>query len=195
MSQPRIKWCLADLMKEKGCRNKDLVTMTGLHAVTISKLKHAEMPERLERSTLEKLCEALECEPGDLMWLNKRPRQSVESANFDEGLSQKKNLNHRQFELTEKPGDDLEFNQISSAASPLHSPYMLERVTTIDYCARSLIGEIEELPQKMQEKILPLLAVLHRACKEQLSMLNESKQNSFQQQFKQLNEHSLKFPS
>lgn len=188
MSQPRIKWCLADLMKEKGCRNKDLVSMTGLHAVTISKLKHAEMPERLERSTLEKLCDALECEPGDLMWLNKHPHKSVESANFNEELSQKKNLNRRQLELNEKPVEGLEFNQIYSAASPSHFPYMLERVATIDYCAGSLIEEVEELPQKMQEKISPLLAVLHRACKEQLAMLNESKQNSFQQKSKQLNE-------
>ncbi|NEP14216.1 MAG: helix-turn-helix transcriptional regulator [Symploca sp. SIO2C1] len=55
-------------MAERYLKNKDLTEATGMHPVTISKLKNSqEMPERLERSTLEKLCAALNCQPGDLM--------------------------------------------------------------------------------------------------------------------------------
>lgn len=90
MNESRIKWCLADLMKEKGCRNKDLVSMTGLHAVTISKLKHAEMPERLERNTLEKLCDALECEPWQLMWINTPPPELIEPTSSGDNSQKKK---------------------------------------------------------------------------------------------------------
>jgi putative transcriptional regulator len=63
-----IKWKLNQIMFEKGIKNRDLVEMTGLHPNTISKLKNSRlMPERLERNTLDKLCQALEIEPGDLL--------------------------------------------------------------------------------------------------------------------------------
>lgn len=63
-----IKWRLNVLMAERRLKNKDLTEVTGMHPVTISKLKNSqEVPERLERSTLEKLCAALKCQPGDLM--------------------------------------------------------------------------------------------------------------------------------
>lgn len=64
-----IKWRLNVLMAERYLKNKDLTEATGMHPVTISKLKNSqEMPDRLERSTLEKLCAALQCQPGDLMF-------------------------------------------------------------------------------------------------------------------------------
>lgn len=63
-----IKWRLNILMAERHMKNKDLIAATGMHPVTISKLKNCrEMPERLESATLEKLCAALNCQPGDLM--------------------------------------------------------------------------------------------------------------------------------
>jgi len=63
-----IKWRLNVLMAERRLKNKDLTEVTGMHPVTISKLKNSqEVPERLERATLEKLCAALKCQPGDLM--------------------------------------------------------------------------------------------------------------------------------
>ncbi|NET61652.1 MAG: helix-turn-helix transcriptional regulator [Symploca sp. SIO2E6] len=55
-------------MAERYLNNKDLMEATGMHPVAISKLKNSqEMPEKLERATLEKLCTALKCQPGDLM--------------------------------------------------------------------------------------------------------------------------------
>jgi putative transcriptional regulator len=63
-----IRWRLAVLMAELNLDNKDLVAATGLHATTISKLKTTrEMPPRLDRDTLERLCKALQCQPGDLL--------------------------------------------------------------------------------------------------------------------------------
>ena len=47
---------------------KELAAAAGLHYVTVNKLKNTwEMPPRLDRVTLQKLCEALHCQPGDLL--------------------------------------------------------------------------------------------------------------------------------
>lgn len=63
-----IQWRLAVMMAERNLNNKDLIKLTGFHAVTISKLKTTRaMPSRLEYVTLNKLCNALQCQPGDLL--------------------------------------------------------------------------------------------------------------------------------
>lgn len=63
-----IKWNLAYLMLERDIKTGDLAESTGLHPNTISKLKsHREMPKRLDRETLDLLCKALNCQPGDLL--------------------------------------------------------------------------------------------------------------------------------
>ncbi len=63
-----VKWRLANLMLEKEMKTGWLAEQTGLHPGTISKLKKCrEMPKRLDSDTLNKLCTALKCQPGDLM--------------------------------------------------------------------------------------------------------------------------------
>jgi putative transcriptional regulator len=63
-----IKWNLAYLMLDRNIKTGDLAEATGLHPNTVSKLKsHREMPKRLDRDTLDKLCKALNCVPGDLL--------------------------------------------------------------------------------------------------------------------------------
>lgn len=63
-----IKWKLNQLMFERGVKNQELCEITGLHPNTISKLKNLrEMPDRLEKNTLDLLCKALDCNPGDLL--------------------------------------------------------------------------------------------------------------------------------
>jgi putative transcriptional regulator len=63
-----IKWNLAYLMLERDIKTGELADATGLHPSTISKLKaYREMPKRLDRGTLNLLCKALKCEPGDLL--------------------------------------------------------------------------------------------------------------------------------
>jgi putative transcriptional regulator len=63
-----IKWRLAVLMEDREVGYKALAEATGLHPVTVSKLKNTRiMPRRLDSETLEKLCKALACQPGDLL--------------------------------------------------------------------------------------------------------------------------------
>jgi putative transcriptional regulator len=63
-----IKWKLNQLMFERGLKSGDLVKATGFHPNTISKLKNLrEMPDRLEKATLDGLCKALGVQPGELL--------------------------------------------------------------------------------------------------------------------------------
>lgn len=63
-----IKWRLAAIMADRELDYKQVAELAGMHPVTISKLKNTyEMPPRLDRETLEKLCRVLECQPGDLL--------------------------------------------------------------------------------------------------------------------------------
>ena len=63
-----IKWRLAAVMADREVDYKALAEMTGLHPVTVNKLKNTyEAPPRIDRDTLYKLCDALNCQPGDLM--------------------------------------------------------------------------------------------------------------------------------
>lgn len=63
-----IRWKLNQLMFDRGLKSGDLVKATGLHPNTVSKLKNLrEMPDRLEKGTLNSLCKALDIQPGELM--------------------------------------------------------------------------------------------------------------------------------
>ena len=63
-----IKWKLKAVLADRELEVADLVERTGLHRVTVSKLVNRfAMPDRLTPATLEKLCKALKCEPGDLL--------------------------------------------------------------------------------------------------------------------------------
>lgn len=61
-----IQWRLAELMTQQGLNYKMLGAATGMHPNTISKLKH-NPPARLEMVTLVRLCQALQCQPGELL--------------------------------------------------------------------------------------------------------------------------------
>lgn len=67
-SEMTIKWKLNQVMFDRGLKSSDLVKATGFHPNTISKLKNLrEMPDRLEKETLDKLCKALGVQPGELL--------------------------------------------------------------------------------------------------------------------------------
>ena len=61
-----IKWRLAAVMADREIDNQRLHELTGLHLGTISKLRNKK-PSRLDTNTLDILCKALKCEPGDLL--------------------------------------------------------------------------------------------------------------------------------
>lgn len=68
--QMTLKWRLAAVMADKEIDNQALHEATGLHIGTISKLKN-NPPKRIDWDTLEALCRALKCEPGDLIrWID-----------------------------------------------------------------------------------------------------------------------------
>lgn len=63
-----IKWRLAAVMADREMDYRQVAKATGLHHVTINKLKNSyEMPPRLDRTTLEKLCQVLGCQPSELL--------------------------------------------------------------------------------------------------------------------------------
>ena len=63
-----IKWRLAVLMADRELDYKQLAQLTGFHEKTVSKHKNMRvMPGRLEDTTLLKYCQALNCQPGDLL--------------------------------------------------------------------------------------------------------------------------------
>ena len=61
-----IKWRLTAVMADREVSNEKLQELTGFHAGTISKLRN-NPPKRVDIDTLDKLCQALSCEPGDLL--------------------------------------------------------------------------------------------------------------------------------
>lgn len=61
-----IKWRLAAVMADREVSNEKLQVLTGFHAGTISKLRN-NPPKRVDIDTLDKLCRALSCNPGDLL--------------------------------------------------------------------------------------------------------------------------------
>ncbi len=60
-----LKWRLRVLMAERELSNQKLAEMIGYHPGTISKLM--KLPSRIDTHTLNLLCEALNCQPGDLI--------------------------------------------------------------------------------------------------------------------------------
>lgn len=61
-----IKWQLSEVMEDRRIGNQQLHQSTGLHLVTISKLRNKK-PARLDMNTLSLLCRALDCQPGELV--------------------------------------------------------------------------------------------------------------------------------
>lgn len=63
-----IKWRLAAVMADREMDYRELAKAARLHPVTVNKLKNSyEMPPRLDRTTLDKLCQVLKCQPMDLL--------------------------------------------------------------------------------------------------------------------------------
>ncbi|MBW4651810.1 MAG: helix-turn-helix transcriptional regulator [Kaiparowitsia implicata GSE-PSE-MK54-09C] len=62
-----INWRLSVVMAERNISNKELAHKTGMHPRSVSRLKTRRRLTRIDEETLESLCEALQCQPGDLM--------------------------------------------------------------------------------------------------------------------------------
>ena len=62
-----IKWRLRVLMAERKISNKQLAEMTGIHRVTISRLKNMDELTQISGDVLNSLCKVLDVHPGDLL--------------------------------------------------------------------------------------------------------------------------------
>jgi putative transcriptional regulator len=63
-----IKWRLAAVMADREMDYRELASMVGMHHVTINRMKNTyDLNFRLTPDTLNKLCQALKCQPGDLL--------------------------------------------------------------------------------------------------------------------------------
>ena len=67
-----LRWHLAKLLAAKGYTPYRLAKLTGLSVPACYELANAELPPTLKTATLDKLCRALDCEPGDLISYRKR---------------------------------------------------------------------------------------------------------------------------
>ncbi len=62
-----IHWRLAVVMAERNISNKELALLIGMNPKSVSRLKVRRRLTRIDESTLDALCQALKCQPGDLM--------------------------------------------------------------------------------------------------------------------------------
>ncbi len=62
-----IRWRLAVVMAERNISNKELALLIGMNPKSVSRLKVRRRLTRIDESTLNSLCQALKCQPGDLM--------------------------------------------------------------------------------------------------------------------------------
>lgn len=62
-----IRWRLAVVMAERDISNKELASLIGKHPHSVSRLKQHRRLPRIDESTLDALCKALKCQPGDLI--------------------------------------------------------------------------------------------------------------------------------
>ncbi len=62
-----IRWKLAVVMAERDIRNKELALLIGMNPRSVSRLKTRRRLTRIDEPTLNALCKALKCQPGDLM--------------------------------------------------------------------------------------------------------------------------------
>jgi len=62
-----IEWRLNVLMAERRISGSELAERMGMNRVSVSRLKNSLTMPRLNEATLDKLCQALDCQPGDLL--------------------------------------------------------------------------------------------------------------------------------
>lgn len=62
-----IRWKLAVVMAERDISNNELARLIEMHPTSVSRLKTRRYLTRIDEPTLNALCKALKCQPGDLM--------------------------------------------------------------------------------------------------------------------------------
>ncbi|MBO9547654.1 helix-turn-helix transcriptional regulator [Caulobacter sp.] len=63
---------LAVMMAERNVKSKDLAAHIGITEANLSLLKQGKV-KGVRFETLEKICDYLDCEPGDILRMDRRP--------------------------------------------------------------------------------------------------------------------------
>jgi putative transcriptional regulator len=64
------------MMAERNVKSKDLAAYVGITEANLSLLKQGKV-KGVRFETLERICDYLDCEPGDLLRLEKTPKAEV----------------------------------------------------------------------------------------------------------------------
>jgi DNA-binding Xre family transcriptional regulator len=67
-----LRWNLPKLLEAKGITPYRLAKLTGLSVPSAYALAKPPVPATLKTATVELLCKALDCQPGDLLDFRKR---------------------------------------------------------------------------------------------------------------------------
>lgn len=62
-----IRWKLNELMAKKRVTSRDMAHSIGIHENSVYRLRKEDKMPRLNHDTLDGICKALECQPGDLL--------------------------------------------------------------------------------------------------------------------------------
>lgn len=75
MHQAVIKWKLHELLSIQRKTSRDLAQFMGVHENSVYRLRKSQVMPRLTHETLDKICEFLDCSPGDLLIREKEDKQ------------------------------------------------------------------------------------------------------------------------
>lgn len=67
-----IRWKLKEVAKRAGVTGYGLAASTGLTRQAVYRLMREPVADRIDAETLAKLCDALDCQPGDLLSYRRR---------------------------------------------------------------------------------------------------------------------------
>lgn len=67
MHQIVIKWKLHEFLSIQRKTSRDLAQFMGVHENSVYRLRKSQVMPRLTHETLDKICEFLDCSPGDLL--------------------------------------------------------------------------------------------------------------------------------
>jgi putative transcriptional regulator len=71
------------VMAERNAKSKDLAAYVGITEANLSLLKQGKV-KGVRFETLERICEFLDCEPGDILRIDRKPRTKALDASVGE---------------------------------------------------------------------------------------------------------------
>lgn len=67
MTATVIRWKLNEVLSKQRKTSRELADFIGIHENSVYRLRKEDKMPRLNHDTLDKICEFLECQPGDLL--------------------------------------------------------------------------------------------------------------------------------